>query len=57
MGVGTSTGPGAAYQWPHLQRTLTPKAGEMVQQLRALVTLIKDPNLTPSTHMIAHNYL
>jgi hypothetical protein len=28
----------------------------MVQQSKALVTLPEDPGLTPSTHMVAHNY-
>lgn len=33
------------------------RAGEMVQGLKALVALPKDPDLVPSTHVVAHNLL
>lgn len=32
------------------------QADEMVQWLRALAPLPENPDLIPSTHMIAHNY-
>ena len=32
-------------------------AGEIIQRLRALVTLSGDPGSNPSTHMVVHNCL
>ena len=36
---------------------ITVGAREMVQELRAFVTLAEDPNSIPSTHTVAHNPL
>lgn len=33
------------------------RAGEMVQGLKVLVALPKDPDLVPSIHVVAHNHL
>lgn len=33
------------------------RAGEMAQALRTLVALTEDPDLVPSTHMVAHRHL
>jgi hypothetical protein len=30
---------------------------EMDQQIRALIALIENPGLVPSSHMVAHNHL
>lgn len=32
-------------------------AGETVVELRALVALVYDPGLFPTTHIVAHSYL
>jgi hypothetical protein len=33
------------------------RAGEMAQQLRALIALPKDLGLIPSNHLVVHNHL
>lgn len=45
-----------SYQEAHAYKTnkQTNKAGEMVQQLRALTALPEDLGSIPSTHMAAH---
>jgi hypothetical protein len=48
--------------WHRLGSILLPQnsikgAGEMAQQLGALIALTEDPDLIPSTHMVAHNCL
>ncbi|KAM7324012.1 hypothetical protein ACRRTK_016317 [Alexandromys fortis] len=33
------------------------QAGEMAQQLRAVIALCEDPNLMPSTYAAGHNFV